>query len=169
VDSGQLASLEQGMRSLLSELGLGWVRANIEEGIVAGVQKEVLVRSDAQRNELALFDEENFRYEEIPSNAKGQRMIGNLRLGPVQRVSLIVEALQRLITELPEIQETTYKLLAPTNDADVAVEALTFLPDEDDGTEAPPSIDAVTAEQTRTARQSAEAFLRELILEAAQS
>ena len=42
MDDAELDSLEQGMRVLLTELGLDWVRANIDEGIAVGVRKEVL-------------------------------------------------------------------------------------------------------------------------------
>ncbi len=36
MDDEQLAALEQGMRAMLTDFGLDWVRENIEERIAAG-------------------------------------------------------------------------------------------------------------------------------------
>jgi hypothetical protein len=164
MDDAELGSLEQGMRALLTELGLDWVRANIEEGIAVGVRKEVLVRHGAsRRNEpVSLFADEDFEYEEPPSAGRGQRMIGNVRLSPADRVKLITQALYRLIVELPEVHEDTIKRLASTHDPDVSAEGLHFLPDEDDTAQAPPGLEAVTSSHARTARQAAAAFLDRL-------
>jgi hypothetical protein len=161
MDNDELASLEQGVRALLTELGLNWVRANIEQGIAAGVYKEVIVgRSQHLDRPASLFgDEEGFQYAEPLPGKGGQRMIGNLRLGPADRMGLIIQALYRLIVELPEIQEETIKRLASTEEPDTVAEDLRFLPDGDDGTQPPPSLQSVTAPAAQDARLSAEAFL----------
>jgi hypothetical protein len=169
MDDAELGSLEQGMRVLLAELGLDWVRANIEAGIAVGARKEVLVRHGAsRRNEpVSLFADEDFEYEEPPSAGRGQRMIGNVRLSPGDRVKLITQALYRLIVELPEVHEDIIKRLASTHDPDTAAEDLRFLPDEDDTAQGPPSLEAVTASQARMARQAAAEFLARLDREVA--
>jgi hypothetical protein len=160
MDDEQLAVLEQGMRAALTEPGLDWVRANIEEGIAAGVQKEVLVRrSSRQQAAESLFDDEEFQYEELSTNGKGQRMIGNVRLGSADRVRMITQALRRLMVELPQLHEDAIKRLADDNDPATAVEDMRFLPDQDDTAEAPPSLDGVMTSQNRAAREAAAAFL----------
>jgi hypothetical protein len=160
MDDEQLAVLEQGMRAALTESGLDWVRANIEEGIAAGVQKEVLVRrSSRQQAAESLFDDEEFQYEELSTNGKGQRMIGNVRLGSADRVRMITQALRRLMVELPQLHEDAIKRLADDNDPATAVEDMRFLPDQDDTAEAPPSLDGVMTSQNRAAREAAAAFL----------
>lgn len=165
----QLAALEQGMRAMLTEFGLDWVRENIEERIAAGVQKEVLVRRSSRRQAPAtLFDEEDFQYTELSSDSKGQRMIGNLRLNPADRVRLVTQALRRLMVELPEIHEDTIKRLAASEERGTTAEGMLFLPDEDDTAEAPPSLDAVMTSQARIAREAAAAFLARLDHEASQ-
>ena len=164
MDDAELDSLEQGMRVLLTELGLDWVRANIDEGIAVGVRKEVLVPQGAsQPNEpVPLFDGGDFQYKEPPTTGRGQRMIGNVRLSPGDRVQLITQALHRLIVELPEVHEDIIKRLASTHDPDAAAQDLLFLPDEDDTAQTPPGLEAVTASQARMARQAAAAFLARL-------
>jgi hypothetical protein len=116
MDSDELALLEQGIRTLLTELRLDWVRSNIEQGITAGVHKEVVVgRSQQLDRPASLFDdEEGFQYAEPLSGKGGQRMIGNLRLGPADRMRLVIQALSRIIVELPAIQEETINRLAST-------------------------------------------------------
>jgi hypothetical protein len=51
---------------------------------------------------------------------------------------LIVQALRRLIVELPEIHEDAVRRLAPGDDRDTAAGELRFVPEEDDGTQPPP-------------------------------
>ena len=168
MDDAELVALELGLRALLTELGLDWVRANVEEGIAAGVHKEVLVgRSKYQDQPPSLFDDEDdFQYAEPRPGKGGQRMIGNIRLSPAERARLITQALDRVIVELPAIQEETIKLLASTEEHDTAAEDLRFLPDEDDNTEPPPSLQSLTAPEAKAARLSAREFLARLRAEA---
>jgi len=51
MDNADLELLEQSMRALLTESGLEWVRASIEEGIAAGAHTEVSIPRRSQRNE----------------------------------------------------------------------------------------------------------------------
>jgi hypothetical protein len=168
MDNAELAALEQGIRALLTEVGLDWVRVNIEEGIAAGVHKEVVIgRSQHQDQPSLLFDDETgFQYADPPPGKGGARMIGNLRLSPADRMGLITQALYRLIVELPEIQEETVKRLASTEEHDTVAEDLRFLPEEDDGPQPPPSLQAVTAPAAQDARLNAGAFLARLREEA---
>src|SRR5262249_41006528 len=87
MDDAELESLEQGMLSLLSELGLDWVRANIEEGIAAGIHKEVPIpRGSRWKESATLFDEDGFQYDDSSPSNSGTRLIGNVRLSPSERV-----------------------------------------------------------------------------------
>ena len=66
MDNAELELLERGMRALLTESGLGWVRASIEEGIAAGTRTEVSIprRSSRGKEPPSLFDEDRFQYKE---------------------------------------------------------------------------------------------------------
>lgn len=135
-----------------------------------GFRKEVLVRrSSRQQAPATLFDEEeDYKYTELPSDGKGQRMIGNLRLNAADRVRLVTQALRRLMVELPEIHQDAIKRLAASDDRGTVAEGMLFLPDEDDTAEAPPGLDAVMTSQARMAREAATVFLARLDHEASQ-
>jgi hypothetical protein len=171
MDNAELELLERGMRALLTESGLGWVRANIEEGIVAGTHTEVSIprRSSMGNERPSLFDEDRFQYKELSRSSEGRPLIGNMRLSQVERVTLITQAIRRLIVELPEIHQEIMKRLAPTNDeADMAVAGMEFVPDEDDAAQAPPSLEAVMTPQARTAQRTAVEFLAQVDREISQ-
>jgi hypothetical protein len=171
MDNAELELLERGMRALLTESGLGWVRASVEEGIAAGTHTEVSIprRSSRGNEPPSLFDEDGFQYKEPSPNSGGRQLIGNVRLSQAERVTLITQAIQRLILELPEIHQDTLKRLAPTDDeADMAVAGMEFVPDEDDAAQAPPSFEAVMTPQARAARRAAVEFLAQVEREISQ-
>lgn len=170
MDAEEIVTLELGMRALLSEFALDWVRTNIEEGIAAGLQLDVLVdRSVRPEAQVALFDEEEAQYRRLSPDAKGQRMIGNLRLQPADRARLVIKALRRLIVELPEIHEDTIKRLAVVDDGESMAEDIRFFPDEDDTAEAAPGLETVTAPESQAAREAAATFLARLDHEVSQA
>jgi hypothetical protein len=171
MDNAELELLERGMRALLTESGLGWVRANIEDGIAAGTRTEVSIprRSSRGNEPPSLFDEDGFQYKELSSSSGGRQLIGNVRLSQAERVTLIIQAIRRLIVELPEIHQDTMKRLALTDDeADMAVAGMEFVPDEDDAAQAPPSFEAVMTPQARAARRAAVEFLAQVDREISQ-
>jgi hypothetical protein len=163
MDDDELAELDQGIRALLAESGLDWVRENIEEGVVAGGRKEVLVQHDRANEPEALFGVGEFQYVEPTAGKKGQRMIGNVPLSPTARVKLTIQALRRLIIELPEIQEDAVKRLAESEDHDSAAEDVRFLPDEDDASRPVLGLEAVNSPSKRDARHAADSFLSRLL------
>jgi hypothetical protein len=171
MDNAELELLERGMRALLTESGLGWVRASIEEGIAAGTHTEVSIprRSSRGNEPPSLFDEDGFQYKGPSPTSGGRQLIGNVRLSQAERVTLITQAIRRLIAELPEIHQDTMKRLAPTDDeADMAVAGMEFVPDEDDAAQAPPSFEAVMTPQARAARRAAVEFLAQVDREISQ-
>jgi len=170
MDNAELELLERGMRTLLTESGLGWVRVSIEEGIVAGTHTEVSIpRRSSMRNEPpSLFDEDGFQYKEPLPSSGGRPLIGNVRLSQVERVTLVTQAIRRLIVELPEIHQEIMKRLATNDEADMAVAGIEFVPDEDDAAQPPPSLEAVMTPQARTARRAAVEFLAQVDREISQ-
>jgi hypothetical protein len=165
MDDAELELLERGMRALLTESGLGWVRASIEDGIAAGTHTDVSIprRSSRGNEPQSLFDEDGFQYKELSPSSGGRQLIGNVRLSQAERVTLITQAIRRLIVELPEIHQDTMKRLAPIDDeADTAVAGMEFVPDEDDAAQAPPSFEAVMTPQARAARRAAVEFLAQV-------
>lgn len=100
-------------------------------------------RSSRGNEPPSLFDEDGFQYKEPAPSSEGRQLIGNVRLSQADRVTLIIQAIRRLIVELPEIHQDTMKRLAPTDDeADTAVAGMEFVPDEDDAAQAPRRLQA---------------------------
>jgi hypothetical protein len=163
MDNDELAELDQGIRALLAESGLDWVRVNIEEGVVAGGRREVLVQHAKANEPEALFNGGEFQYVEPTAGKKGQRMIGSVPLSPADRIKLTIQALRRLIIELPEIQEDAVKRLAESDDHDSAPEDMRFLPGEDDTSQPVPGFEAVNSSSKRDARHAADSFLSRLL------
>lgn len=163
MDDDELVELDQGIRTLLAESGLDWVRENIEEGVVAGGRREVLVQHARANEPEALFGTGEFQYVEPSGGKKGQRMIGNVPLNPAARVELTIQALRRLIIELPEIQEDAVKRLAESEDHNSAAEDMRFLPDEDDASQSVPGLEEVNSPSKQDARHAADGLLSRLL------
>jgi len=165
MDESELVALDQGIRDLLTESGLAWVRENIEEGVATGGRKEVLVQHAKANEPEALFSVGEFQYVEPTADKKGQRMIGSVPLSPAARAELTIRALRRLITELPEIQEDAVKRLGESEpeDHDSAAEDIQFLPDEDDASQPVPGLEAIRSPSRQAARRRVDDFLSRLL------
>ncbi|MGH3165313.1 MAG: hypothetical protein ACRDN0_05390 [Trebonia sp.] len=166
MEDTERAELDQGIQVLLTEYGLNWVRANIDEGVADRGSMDVLVTQGHEYDQAPLFGEDAFQYVEALPGKKGQRMVGNVPLLPAARLELTIAALRRLIIELPEIHEEALRRLAESNDHDSMVETLRFLPDEDDGSQPVPGLEEVNTPSRREARRAAGDFLGRLIREA---
>lgn len=161
----ELAELERGIRAALGDFSLDWVLADIEEAIKAQGQVDVEVpRNRRAEDQLPILVEDEQRYAKPTSRYKGQIMVGNVPVAPADRVALMIEALRRLIVELPAIHEDAVSRLASSEDRDSVAYDMTFLPDEDDSAPRVPGIDTIKAAAGR--RQEAEAFLARLSEEA---
>lgn len=166
MEDAELEELEQRMHELLTEFGLDWVRANIEEGVAVRGNIDVVPRGRKPEPE-PLF-EEGVDYYAVPKPGyKGPTMVGDVPVSPSDRVDLIIEALRRLIVELPAIQEDAVGRLAISNDHDSVAEDMTFLPGEDDSAQPVPSVH--TIKDLGRARQAADEFLRRMLDEVRQS
>ncbi|WP_405165915.1 hypothetical protein OG203_13000 [Nocardia sp. NBC_01499] len=164
MDDGELEAFEGGVRIILLELGLDWVRQSIDEGIAAGVNKAVTVPRGSKWREDPTWQMEElpFSHELEQPPGKGQLMVGNTRLGGEQRVALIIQALKRLIVEVPEIHQDMAKRLMAVDDSGAQVDSISFLPDQDDSASPPPSLDQILAPAAQEARAAAAAFLNRM-------
>lgn len=161
MDENELIELEQGIRAALADSGLDWVLADIEEGIKARGRVEVVVpRGRKTEEQDSLFDGNALDYAVPPRGYKGQTMVGNVPVSRADRVALMIEALGRLIVEMPAIHEDAVNLLADSKDRDSVAYDMAFLPDEDDSAQPVPGIEAIRAATGR--RREAEAFLARL-------
>jgi hypothetical protein len=160
----ELVRLEQELLAMLSGTDLDWVLSSVREGIAAGRPEEVHVRRERQGEEvlpLDLTDEGMYSLEE-PSNtdagrrsSKGQRLVRNVPLRPAERVILIIEALRRVIVELPAIHEAALKLLMQDDQVPAGAEVtLRFLPDEDDQSTPPTRLEAISSPSARESREA---------------
>lgn len=157
MDNEELAALEQELLSLMTAVGLDWVRANAEDRIAAGRQTTVEILRDEQwREEEAVLFETRRATPGETAATRGRRFPGNVRLAPSERVLVVIQALQRYVTELPEIHQSTMKYLVGGQDERDApvVTSLRFLPDVDDAVQPPPTLEQVRATAATEAREA---------------
>lgn len=160
MDERELAELEQGIRDALRDVGLDWVLTDIEEGIKAKRQVDVVVPRGQQAEQESLFDQNTRYLMKAPPGYKGPTMVTDVPVDPADRVDLAIEALRRVIVELPAIHEDAVRRLADSRDRDSVAEDMIFLSDEDDSSPPVPSIATIKASSGW--RQEAEEFLARL-------
>lgn len=160
IDS-ELDELERGIRALLTEFDLTWVLSDIEEGIKAKGRIEVVVPPRRRKADAELPLDINVRHYAVPTPGyKGPTMVGDVPVDSEDRVDLILDALHRLLVELPSIHEDAVNRLADTVDHDSMADDIAFQPDADDAAPEVLGIEAVKAFSGR--RQKAAEFLSRL-------
>ncbi|MGW0060577.1 hypothetical protein ACWDTT_11700 [Streptosporangium sandarakinum] len=128
MDEDDLARVELGLRDALTGTSLEWVLDEVDAAIAAGVSEERVLRRRNQRGntaddyDLAAEVAEAARYETVyrttagsveheTSSKGGSLVITTLPMTIRQRVELLIEALRRVLIELPEIEEEAIKML----------------------------------------------------------
>jgi hypothetical protein len=158
MDNSELAELERGIRAALTDFGLDWVLADIEEGIKAKGRVDVVVpRGRKAEEQESLFAGDARPYTVPVPGYKGPTMVGDVPVEPADRVALAIDALHRIIVELPAIHEDAVNRLADSEDHDSVADDMIFLPDEDDSAQPVLSVGTVKASMGR--RRQAEEFL----------
>lgn len=162
MNDSELAEVEQGIRALLREFDLAWVLSDIEEGIKAKGRVEVVVprARKAEVEQGQLIEAETVAYALPSPGYKGPTMVGHVQVSPAERVEVAIEALRRVIVELPSIHEDAVSRLEDSDDRDSKADDMIFLPDEDDSAKPVPGIEMIKA--SAGPRRKAEEFLLRL-------
>jgi hypothetical protein len=144
LDEQELARTEAAIREILISAGLQWILDDVDEALGAGIwaDKPVVVRHQSRKTPTG--EEKVDFYEPATPGVKGklQSITTNIPHTRLQRVELLISAVQRAVVELPAIQEDTLKNLNLQEDAEeqghiMPADMVSFLPE--DGTASPSS------------------------------
>ncbi|WP_093156407.1 hypothetical protein [Saccharopolyspora antimicrobica] len=150
MNSDELRSAEQALRDVLTGTNLEWVLGEVDAAIAAGVPEEKILRRRRPRQRsddrsysdpaemAALYtveDRPEFGSIEYGASSKnGTLVISTRKMTNEERVQLLLDALQRVLVELPEIEVATLKNLhVDENEPTIvrsAVRGVSFEPDE---------------------------------------
>lgn len=149
MDEAELRQVETQLRDLLEGTHLEWVLDEVDETIAEGVPEEGILRRRSQKGrsnqdqELWLDAAEdytilNFRQidsGELEASRKSGTLVITTRPMTLQeRVLLLLDAVRRVIIELPAIEAATLDLLAAASGSDTddqsGIESAVFEPEE---------------------------------------
>ncbi|MFI7130151.1 hypothetical protein ACIBQ1_30965 [Nonomuraea sp. NPDC050153] len=140
--------LESRLRTMLAEAGLAWVLQQVDDAISAGHAEVVTVKSRRRRTRrttghtgsifdvpdetpLRAYEERgSYQVEKFSGIDMSKAQISTSPLSASDRVRVLLEAIQRLLVDLPRVHREQVKLLhAPEIDAPL-VEGIEFRRDE---------------------------------------
>ncbi|MFD3676105.1 hypothetical protein [Streptomyces sp. NPDC058613] len=145
----ELRHTEQELREALQGTALAWVLDDVDAAIAAGVPEEKILRRRAQRRgddprdaspavaaaRYEVVDRSMLGFVEFEASRKrGTLVIATRAMTDQERVQLLLDAVRRVLVELPEIELETLKLLQTEPEGDAGrrsvAEELSFEPDE---------------------------------------
>ncbi|GAB2920288.1 hypothetical protein [Streptomyces mayteni] len=145
----ELRRVEQQLREALQDTALSWVLDDVDAAIAAGVPEEKILRRRQQRRgedspatspaaaaaRYEVVDRSALGHVEYEASRKrGTLVIATRAMTDEERVQLILEAVRRVLVELPEMELEVLKTLRTEPEADVGsrstAEAVVFEPDE---------------------------------------
>ncbi|WP_143201325.1 hypothetical protein [Streptomyces uncialis] len=145
----ELRRTEQALREALQGTALAWVLDDVDAAIAAGVPEEKILRRRPQRrgdeSHAATPASAALRYEVVDRNLlgaseyeasrkRGTLVIATRAMTDQERVQLLLDAVRRVLVELPEIERETLKTLQAEPGGDdgrrTMVEGVVFEPDE---------------------------------------
>ncbi|MEU1489410.1 hypothetical protein ABZ456_04015 [Streptomyces sp. NPDC005776] len=145
----ELRGVEHQLREALQDTALSWVLDDVDAAIAAGVPEEKILRRRQQRrgddSPAASPAAAAARYEVVDrsvlglgeyeaSRKRGTLVIATRSMTDEERVQLLLDAVRRVLVELPEIELEVLKTLRTEPEGDTGsrniVEAVVFEPDE---------------------------------------
>ncbi|MEV3954333.1 hypothetical protein [Streptomyces albogriseolus] len=138
MNESDLRELEDGLRSIIRSAGLAWLLDELDATIAAGVAEEKLLR---RRSRSIADGPEGYETimvaEESPdayrrSIQRGATLVVTTRpMTSRERAELFLEALRRLLLELPRIEDEALKIMADSGSQErVPIRSVRFAPDE---------------------------------------
>ncbi|WP_030932185.1 hypothetical protein [Streptomyces sp. NRRL S-646] len=145
----ELRRVEQQLREALQDSALSWVLDDVDAAIAAGVPEEKILRRRPQRRGddtyAASPASAAARYEVVnrsefgsveyeASRKRGTLVIATRAMSDEERVQLLLDAVKRVLVELPEMELESLKMLRIEPEGDTGsrsiAEAVVFEPDE---------------------------------------
>ncbi|KNB52486.1 hypothetical protein [Streptomyces caatingaensis] len=145
----ELRRVEQQLREALRDTALSWVLDDVDAAIAAGVPEEKILRRRPQRRgddtyaaspisvaaRYEVVDRSELGHVEIEASRKrGTLVIATRAMTDEERVQLLLNAMRRVLVELPEIELESLKTLRAGAEGDAGsrsiAEAVVFEPDE---------------------------------------
>ncbi|MFH8688723.1 hypothetical protein ACIOHA_09535 [Streptomyces anulatus] len=145
----EMRSVEQQLREALQDTALSWVLDDVDAAIAAGVPEEKILRRRPQRrgdeSHAASPAAAAARYEVVDrsmlglveyeaSRKRGTLVIATRAMTDEERVQLLLDAVRRVLVELPEMELEVLKTLRTEPEGDDGsrsiAEAVVFEPDE---------------------------------------
>ncbi|MDF5758432.1 hypothetical protein [Spongiactinospora sp. TRM90649] len=134
--------IERQLRTVLADLGMGWILQQVDEaiqvGVSAQVEKTVRRRSRSHKAESAWFEtvrQDDLVEVELPRSgprSKEPPRLTTRAMSTEERVLLLISALRRILAEVPKIEAEQMTLLGVQGaHQEVRIERVRFLPDED--------------------------------------
>ncbi len=126
MDEDEVRLVEGQLRELFVELNLGWALAQVDSSVAEG-RVEAVHRYDTPQTDHAwiLWDSSN-------SSSRGRPAVTNQPLSARDRVEYLVDALSRVLVDLPVINKHTWESLNGGLQGRLPmVQGLAFVPDEE--------------------------------------
>ncbi|GAB2845414.1 hypothetical protein [Lentzea nigeriaca] len=136
MDQTELVQLEAELRGIATEAQLGWVLAQVDEMVAQGVaedQSEEDFLSKERVDSWSAFDVNAPALKSVkPGSSRTSAAVVNRPWTVRERVLTLLEALRRVLVELPLIEQDTLSRLSDISTDKVAsVQRVTFEPDMD--------------------------------------
>ncbi|MFE1032468.1 hypothetical protein ACFW40_11270 [Streptomyces sp. NPDC058807] len=145
----ELRNVEQQLRESLQDTSLSWVLDDVDAAITAGVPEEKILRRRQQRRgddspatspaaaaaRYEVVDRSMLGLGEYESSRKGGTLVIATRaMTDAERVQLLLDAVRRVLVDLPEMELEVLKTLRTEPEGDAGsrsmAEAVVFEPDE---------------------------------------
>lgn len=143
MEEQQLIAIEAELRAILESAELRWILESVDDVIASGlsIEKGITIRQRRRWTRSGYEDEEVAEIVEPGSRERPQRIVATDEpFNRQQRVSFLLSALRRAISELPVLQEETFKNLHESDELDPTVQSIRFLPDENSASSGPPML-----------------------------
>lgn len=131
----ELQAVEQRLREIARESGLGWVIDQADEWISEGITEEDDSPPRRSYNSWnyrgGLSGGNGYEFDAVRGWSAPRRALKLYDRPVSERVGILVDALHRVLTELPAIEREMVKNFAPSTELRVApVASVSFAPDE---------------------------------------
>ncbi|MEU0436192.1 hypothetical protein ABZ153_32070 [Streptomyces sp. NPDC006290] len=132
----ELRAVEQRLREIAEASGLGWVIEQADEWIAEGIAKDDDSPPRRSYNSwnyrTGLGDDSGYQFEAVAGWSAPRRTVALADRPVGQRVVILIDAVYRVLTELPAVEREMLKNFSPSTALRVTPAAsVSFAPDED--------------------------------------
>ncbi|MFI7337216.1 hypothetical protein ACIBUY_04660 [Streptomyces sp. NPDC050085] len=132
----ELRAVEQRLREIAEESGLDWVIEQADEQIAEGIAEDDDSPPRRSYNSwsyrLGLGDDSGYQFEAVAGWSAPRRTVTLAEMPVGQRIVILIDAVYRVLTELPAVEREMLKNFSPSTALRVVPTAsISFAPDED--------------------------------------